>query len=270
MKITGGLREQLGISDDYVRYCREERNFAAVLYHLLLDEQRLGIFLKLIGLPAAQARDAGVYFEYAHLRDLWAEAGVRYGTAGANARYRDAIIAMLGNPDVALPMDCKAFNEVFIGPGSKAASASFIQMPARWNDAQYPAWCAALGGQSFAERACKLKWAFNAKPDLVLHLGDGQVVCIEAKLGSGIGRYTAKTGPSSRPFGMKQTELQEFIFTELLSVQTTTFVILSKDKRDAEKPWTQYTWQEVFTALRREPCGSNMVAKFCERFARPA
>lgn len=280
LKNTGGLREQLGISDDYVRYCREERNFAAVLYHLLLDEQRLGIFLELIGLPAAQARDAGVYFEYAHLRDLWAEAGARYGTAGANARYRDAIIAMLGNPDVALPVDCKAFNEVFIGPGSRAASASFIQMPARWNDAQYPAWCA-RGGESFAQRACMIKWAFNAKPDLVVQLGDGRFVCIEAKLGSGIGRYTANTGRSVAPFSKSQTELQEFIFKELLRVATM-FVIVSKDDSrdlaivskdntdDTETRWRRLTWQKVFAHLRSESCSSRMVAQFCNRFVQPA
>lgn len=269
MNNTGGLREWLGVSDDYVRYCREERNFAAVLYHLLLDEQRLGAFLELIGLPAAQAKDAGIYFEYAHLRDLWAEAGTRHDTAGGNARYRDAIIAMLAHPDVALPTDCKAFNEVFIGPGSKAASASFIQMPARWNDAQFQAWCA-RGGASFAKRACTLKWAFNAKPDLVLHLGDGRVVCIEAKLESGIGGYKARTGLPSGPFGMTQTKLQEFIFNELLKVPTD-FVIVSKDdRRAADAPWRRHTWQEVFAALRREPCGSRMVAEFCERFAHPA
>ena len=269
MHNTGGLREQLGISDDYVRYCREERNFAAVLYHLLLDEERLGIFLELIGLSAAQARDAGIYFEYAHLRDLWAEAGARYGTAGSNARYRDAIIAMLKNPHVALPMDCKAFNEVFIGPGSRAASASFIQMPARWNDAQYPAWCA-LGGEAFAQRACILKWAFNAKPDLVVQLGDGQFICIEAKLESGIGAYRARTGLSAAFFGMTQTRLQEFIFNELLRVPTE-FVIVSKDdRRETVAPWRQHTWQEVFAALRRKPCSSRMVAEFCNRFGQPA
>lgn len=264
-----GLRERLGISDDYVRYCREERNFAAVLYHLLLDEKRLGAFLELIGLSAVQARNAAVYFEYAHLRDLWAEVGVRHGTAESNARYRDAIIAMLAHPDVALPTDCKAFNEVFIGAGSKAASASFIQMPARWSDTQFQAWHA-RGGESFAQRACTLKWAFNAKPDLVLHLADGSVVCIEAKLGSGIGGYKAKTGLSSGPFGMSQTRLQEFIFNDLLRVPTR-FVIVSKDgKRDTDAPWRRHTWPEVFAVLRREPCGSRMVAEFCERFLQPA
>lgn len=257
-----GLRERLGVTDDYVRYCREERNFAAVLYHLLLDEKRLGAFLELIDLPAAQGKEAGIYFEYAHLRDLWAEMGARQATVGGNnARYREAIVAMLAHPEVVLPTDCKAFNEFFIGPGSKGASANHIQMPSRWSDGQFAAWCDA-GGRAFAERACTLKWAFNAKPDLVLHLADNRVVCIEAKLESGIGGYTAKAQHPSGPFGMTQTRLQEFIFNDLLGY-TTDFVMVSKDrKRDIAPPWRRHTWHEIFEALLEEPSPSRMVAEF--------
>lgn len=265
-----GLRERLGVSDDYVRYCREERNFAAVLYHLLLDEGRLGAFLELIGLPASQAAGAGIYFEYAHLRDLWAEVGARAATVGErNERYRDAIIGMLAHPEVELPTDSRAFNEFFIGHGSKAASAHFIQMPARWNDAQFQAW--STYGKEFAKRACTLKWAFNAKPDLVLHLADGRVVCVEAKLESAIGAYKARTGRISAPFGMAQTRLQEFIFNDLLGY-TTDFVMVSKDsKRVIDPPWHRYTWHEVFSALLREPCASRMVREFREsKFIQPA
>lgn len=266
-----GLREWLGVTDDYVSYCREERNFAAVLYHLLLDEKRLGAFLELIGLSAAQGKGAGIYFEYAHLRDLWAEVGARHAAAGErNARYREAVVAMLAHPQVALPTDCKAFNEFFIGPGSKAASANHIQMPSRWNDALFHAWCEA-GGRPFAERVCTLKWAFNAKPDLVLHLGDNRVVCIEAKLESGIGGYKAKTDHPSGPFGMTQTRLQEFILNDLLGYATD-FVIVSKDRKRAVAPsWRRHTWHEVFQALLGEPSPSRMVAEFRRsKFIQPA
>jgi hypothetical protein len=262
LRKDGGLRERLGITDDYVSYCREERNFAAVLYHLLLDEKRLGAFLELIGLTAAQGEGARIYFEYAHLRDLWAEVGTRHATADErNARYREAVIVMLRHPDIALPMDCKAFNEFFIGPGSKAASANHIQMPSRWNDARFDAWYA-HGGETFAQRACMLKWAFNAKPDLVLHLGGNRAVCIEAKLESGIGGYKARTDQRPDPFGMTQTRLQEFIFNDLLGYATD-FVIVSKDrKRYPTPPWRRHTWHRVFEALLGEPCSSRMVAEF--------
>lgn len=72
LKNDKNVRQQLGVSEDYVSYCGEERNFAAVLYHLLLDEKRLGAFLDLIDVSAPEGGVARVYFEYAGLRDLWA------------------------------------------------------------------------------------------------------------------------------------------------------------------------------------------------------
>lgn len=265
------LRHRLGVTEDYVHYCREERNFAAVLYHLLLDEQRLRAFLDLIGVEAVDGSEPRAYFEYAHPRDLWAEMGRRETEADArNQRYREAIVAMLQSPHVALPTDCKAFNEFFIGLGSKAASANHIQMPARWSDAQFDAWCQA-GGRRFAMRACMLKWAFNAKPDLVLHLGDDRVVCIEAKLESGVGAYRAGEGNPLGGFDMTQTQLQEFILQDLLGYETT-FVIVSKNlKGRTDAPWRRYTWHEVFEAMLREPSASRMVREFrASRFIQPA
>ena len=129
------------------------------------------------------------------------------------------------------------------------------------------------GGSIFGRR--QHKWAFNAKPDLVVQLGDGRFVCIEAKLGSGIGRYTAKTGPSVAPFSKSQTELQEFIFNELLRVPTEFVIVSKEDRRDTVAPgrrhtWRRHTWQKIFAELRREPCSSRMVAQFCNRFVQPA
>ena len=270
MKNDKNLRQQLGISEDYVRYCREERNFAAVLYHLLLDEKRLEAFLDLIGVSAPEGGVARVYFEYADLRDLWAASKQGDDVEAQNQRYREAIVFMLGRPDLALPVDCKAFNEFFIGQGSKAASATYIQMPSRWSDSQFLKWFD-IGGNDFAKRACKLKWAFNAKPDLVLHLVHDRVVCIEAKLESGVGAYRVKADQPAGCFDMTQTELQEFILQDLLGYAAD-FVIISKGHKDAPKaPWRRYTWHEVFEAMLSEPCESRMVAEFRRsRFIQPA
>lgn len=262
MKNENNLRHRLGGGDSYASYCREERNFAAVLYHLLLNDKRMGAFLQLIGLPPEDAREAKVYFEYAQLRDLWAEVASQEKEVEArNQRYRDAIISMLERPDVALPTDCKKFNEFFIGRGSKAASANYIQMPSRWNDSQFLEWCKS-GDRAFAERACMLKWAFNAKPDLVLHFGHDKAVCVEAKLESGVGAYQVRTDHPLGRFNMSQTKLQEFILQNLLGY-TTDFVMVSKNQKgEIEAPWRRYTWHEVFEAVLSEPSESRMVAEF--------
>lgn len=271
MENSTNLRQQLGVTEEYVNYCREERNFAAVLYHLLLDEKRLAAFLDMIGVPAPQDAPPQAYFEYAALRDLWASAASQGKDIEAqNRRYREAIIFMLGQPEVELPTDCKAFNEFFIGQGSKAASATYIQMPSRWSDSQFQRWVE-RGDRKFAERACKLKWAFNAKPDLVLHLGGDRVVCIEAKLESGVGAYRVRADGPSGCFDMTQTALQEFILRDLLGYKAE-FVIISKaDKGPLHEPWRRFTWNEVFEALLRTPTESRMVEQFRKsRFIQPA
>lgn len=272
------LRQLLGVNEEYVTFCREERNFAAVLYHLLLDETRLQSFLRLIGRPEADAAKVGVYFEYSHLRDLWAQAGRRErDPATLNQRYRAAIISLLDMPDGhSLPTDCKEFNEFFIGEGSKAASAKYIQMPSRWRDSQFQKWSEfgtrEFGMRVFAEKACKLKWAFNAKPDLVLDLGGDSAVCIEAKLESGIGGYQVKGDYPGGCFKNSQTQLQEFILQSLLGYKAQ-FVIVSKNQGSEPKaPWKRYAWHDVFETLlaARPPASheSRMVTEFQKRLVK--
>ena len=269
------LRHWLGVEGKYMDYCREERNFAAILYHLLLDKDGLRRFLDLIRFEGeVDVEEVGIYFEYAHLRDLWAKAALVGDVAERNKRYRDAIISMLGFPDIALPEDCHGFNEFFIGPGSPLASKSFIQMPGRWNDGRFPVWHAE-GPPGFAQQACRLKWAFNAKPDLVLHLGDNRAICIEAKLESSTSSYRVKGRPAgSEACGMGQLELQEFVLEDLLGYDTTFLVVSRKSEPEpASGKWRYYSWQEVFAELRpvrRAAEGeSGMVAAFA-RLAQPA
>jgi hypothetical protein len=269
MDTRHNLRTLLGVEDHYVHYCREERNFAAVLYHLLLDEACLARFLALIGQGEANADEVRIYFEYAHLRDLWAEVGKRYGNdrAARNARYRDAIVALLDAPFLPeVAGDCEAFNRFFIGDRPGAASKTHVQMPSRWNDDLFEAW-ESERDRNFAKRACTLKWAFNAKPDLVLDLGNDRIICIEAKLESRESRY--KAGETTM-FGMSQTRLQEYIFRNLLGYQDPTFIMISKGSDGAPEGWRNLTWSAVYGALLAgEPGRSQTVRDFIDdkRFA---
>lgn len=269
MKDNTHLRTLLGATDEYVNYCREERNFAAMLYHLLLDEGRLRAFLDLVGHPMADVKDVGIYFEYAHLRDLWAQ--VQGDIESRNRRYREAIVRML-EPERELPTETRLFNEFFIGEGSRDASDLYIRMPSRWSDKQFDRWCE-FGELAFAKRACMIRWAFNAKPDLVLHLAGNTVLCIETKLESPIGDYRANVGGVHGCFRMSQTELQEFILGKLLRYSAH-FAIVAKSKQGGRKcTWPRYTWDEVFGALLAahppKVGESQMVAEFRNRVRAP-
>ena len=97
-----------------------------------------------------------------------------------------------------------------------------------------------LSGQSvddaarqFAFRICQLKWAFNAKADLVIHLPDGHAICVEIKVDSNESTYTAVAGYRK----MSQTELQTYILQDLLGYEKVVSVFLSPGEtliRDAD------------------------------------
>lgn len=90
----------------YADYCREERNFAAILYARLLRPGGLQAFLARIeGIGTIEhPEQAQVFFEYAHARDLWHRFGRQFDGKGplAKARreegYRRAILALIDAP----------------------------------------------------------------------------------------------------------------------------------------------------------------------------
>jgi hypothetical protein len=103
-------------------------------------------------------------------------------------------------------------------------------------------------------RACKLKWAFNAKADLVIHTGPQTAVCVEIKYHSKTSKYTMKC---KNNFSMDQLELQQFILRDLLGYSTH-FALLSlhspTPKRLQSIPphlgdVVHLTWLDVFKAV---------------------
>lgn len=260
------LRDTLGVTGQYVEYCREERNFVAVLYAQLLHQRRLASFLDALELDPTLAEGAKVYVEYAALRDMWYETKAQCRSLDElNARYRRAILLMLGplGESLSLPEATQAFNEFFLGCGPRPVSKEQIQMPSRWNDRLFVQWRDMAGGSlALAERICLIKFAFNAKPDLVIELSDGSVVCIEAKLGSGVGRYTVKSEEAGHCMRSSQIHVQEFLFNELLQLKSH-FVVLSGSKNvGLTDGWKGINWQRAFDAVCRADDDRSMVAAF--------
>lgn len=218
----------------YADYCREERNFAAILYARLLQPEGLQAFLariKGIG-PIEHPEQAEVFFEYAHARDLWHRFGRQFdgkGQAGQAQReegYRRAILALIDAPPglQEITTTIAEFNHFFMGRGSKRE----IQMPNQWDQRRFGTWVELALDKGwytqrdealrFAERICRLKWAFNAKADIVIHLPEQRAVCVEIKVASGESKYSAKHGDddAAAAFSMAQTELQRYVLESLL------------------------------------------------------
>ena len=120
------------------------------------------------------------------------------------------------------------FNHFFMGRGSKRE----IQMPNQWDQRRFGSWVEIALDKGwyaqraealrFAERICRLKWAFNAKADIVIHLPDQRAVCVEVKVASGESKYSAKHegDDATAVFSMTQTELQRYVLESLLGYQT--------------------------------------------------
>lgn len=234
----------------YADYCREERNFAAILYARLLQSEGLQAFLARVkGIGTIEhPEQAEVFFEYAHARDLWHRFGRQFdgkGAAGKAQReegFRRAILALIDAPpglqDVTTTIP--EFNHFFMGRGSKRE----IQMPNQWDQRRFGTWVETALDQgwytqraealSFAKRICCLKWAFNAKADIVIHLPDQRAVCVEIKVTSGESNYKADYVNDGIPavFPMTQTRLQRYVLESLLGYRTH-FVFLTPGGADA-------------------------------------
>ena len=243
------VRKSLKYEDDYYPICREERNIAAILYHALLLPGNLTKFLGLIGSEHSDnCEEASIYFEYAYLRDLW-------NKQADNDIKKNLILEALNpqNKCDLYAMKTPCFNKYF---GASNPSENTIQSPSGWS---IRCMDENINGDFFLD-ACKFKWAFNIKPDIVIHTGKTTAVCVEAKFESRESNYPSN-GKDKETFqerqqkrgSVKQTEVQEYMFKELLGMKTD-FVLLAKTKGSQSKTHRTLTWCEVFCNMDIDKC----------------
>lgn len=244
------MRTALDWKDGYNLINREERNLSAILYHILLQKDNLAKFLQLIECPFPVLRqETGIYFEYAFLRDLWA-----YKNHG-NDRRRSVILAQLkaSNGPELERMSILEFNTYF--GAVPQPSADFIQSPGNWSISRFRS---TISDNTAFLNACKFKWSFNAKPDIVIHTSHDSAVCIEAKFESGEGSYPTKPD-EIREFDKRgivkvgQTELQKYIMEDLLGIRTQ-FIFLVQQPSAKSATHKTMVWKDVFRALDTSDC----------------
>ena len=98
------LRTAMDCTDPYWQFCREERNFTALLYHALLSGENLNRFVhNLMGMGIVprewvpfNPEDVPVYVEFAIPRDLWARSATAPSDLDTrNAMSRRAVVELL-------------------------------------------------------------------------------------------------------------------------------------------------------------------------------
>lgn len=236
------IRQIAGMSPNYYEINREERNYTAIFFAALSKPGNAEKFLKYCGYESSIGQEFGIYFEYAYLRDIWSK-------INDEEKRRDIIRRKLqiNNIEEILSKTPIEINKIF-GVGGKASS-EFIQYPGKWAIVKYD--------RHFPDnddflKICRFKWAFNIKPDIVIHLDKDRSICIEAKCESREGSYpaTGKEKVIFRNRGIKyvgQMELQKYMMEELLGIKTDfIFLVFRKGKSSTHKV---ISWAEAFGAI---------------------
>ena len=162
-------------------------------------------------------------------------------------------------------------------------SKDFVQNPGNWSISKF----GRLKNNEDYEydnedfwQICKFKWAFNIKPDIVIHLDRERAICIEAKYASGEGSYP--TSPTDievfqeREIDFKnpedkkitQIELQDYMMTELLGLDTKFVFLVRRGKESGRnKKLRVLHWKTAFSWLDLAdlPCFAiEMIRKISE------
>lgn len=129
-------------------------------------------------------------------------------------------------------------------------SEKHVQNPGNWSVAQFSA---SIGDDDDFLATCVFKWCFNAKPGLVLQTATERVVCIEAKLESGEGRYPTASLEKKifRRRGLPsvgQTEVQRHMFERVLGYETE-FILLARRKPRFEASHRFLSWGDAFECM---------------------
>lgn len=221
--------------------CREERNWCAILYHLLLLDNNVNSLLKLAKINWTADSTAEIYVEYSFLRDLW-------NSVSDQERKRRFLLDVLGYPedDSLRTVSCETFNERF--GATPKASVKKIQSPSTWSMDRYSEY--GHTNERF-EKISNLKWAFKAKPDIVVTLPGKGTLCIEAKFESSEAKYPQRRKERDffRQRGLSlvnQTDVQKRVF-ELLGIDAEFRFLV--DGRVQKANESVMTWQNVFDAM---------------------
>ncbi|MEI2621684.1 MAG: hypothetical protein V9G09_13215 [Candidatus Nanopelagicales bacterium] len=122
-------------------------------------------------------------------------------------------------------------------------------VPGRW---QVKKFNATIADDDEFLRTCKFKWAFNIKPDLVIHLDEDRAIVIEAKYDSGESHYppSGTTRDLIRQRGghpLGQTDVQEYLFKDILDIDAVHLHISqSAHSTMTGRNGHAMTWQQAF------------------------
>lgn len=232
---------------EYFTVNREERFYCALLAHALLTSGTFRTaFSNLLNTRTEVILDPEsfeIYLEAAVLRDYWNDIGDASVYSEATHRRRKEVIEeILSFQDLPSSLICE--NDFFWTSRNRRK----LWSPGRW--------VPSLTDKVASKRLWKIKWAFNAKPDIMI-VSNSFVLLIEAKLESEEGQDTEK--------GYKQFEIQQLVgrlMKQLIpSFKKFTFINIVLSKNDSKQG---ISWNEVLTLIEASGLDEFTQKCFCQ------
>jgi hypothetical protein len=242
--------------DPYIKINREERHFCALFVHVLLTSESVRVRFSELVLSKygfkLDPKEMEIFLEAAALRDYWNALGDprKYDICTDNKRRKvlNKIMEIIGYHDIEIDQYS------FFFTNSKPRK---LWNPGHWNTSAI--------GSSGLIKLLKVKWAFNAKPDIMI-ISNGHVVLIEGKLESREGKYNSS--------GEGQMQTQELV-SQLLKKLVPAFsnfefgnMFLATHPEKKQK-WPLFiSWEEVINIVNAETIDSFTHKCFNELYER--
>lgn len=229
----------------YLEVNREERFFCALLAHALLASRKTrSSFVRLLHERCGvtlDSNDLQVFVEAAVLRDYWHDLGNRLAYSDKLDAQRLAVVeASLASEG--LPVDLMTHFAFF----RTTAAQPKVWYPGRWN-------LRSATGTEYVRGLQRIKWSFNAKPDLLL-ISPTAALVIEAKLESGEGR--------DAELGYEQFDVQHKVIS-LWKTLIPSFGPLHIERCALElRPRAGLSWRDVRAVLAVDELDAYSVACF--------
>ncbi|MBF4482338.1 hypothetical protein [Dehalococcoides mccartyi] len=228
----------------YIEVNREERHFCALFVHALLSSELVRTaFIEMIrsryGIELF-SDSLEIYLEAAVLRDYWNNLGDsrRYSLETSQKRRQvlNGIVEYMGYNISAID------DNPFFWTNGIDGNKSKLWSPSHWSSSAIEA--------SALPNLLKVKWAFNAKPDIMM-ISDGCALLIEGKLESLEGKYDASGQGQEETQQLIANLLKEFIPTFRQTVFHNMLLALQSPGRGR---WPMsITWKDIIDILKTAP-----------------
>lgn len=231
----------------YTDVNREERFFCALFAHALLSSEAIRKDFSTLVASRLDVQinpsSLQVFLEAAALRDYWDDLGDSVAYSDETHAKRKAVLTTILK-NLGLPESSLDEHDFFWTSGRY----SKLWNPGRWNTYAIK--------QSGLPNLLEVKWAFNAKPDILI-ISDSSILMIEAKLESGEGRNNES--------GYRQFDIQKLI-GDLLKLLVPQFQksVFHNAVLALNPPQSDISWKELLSIVCHDELDSFTKACFSQ------